>query len=189
MKVWDLTRARRSRISPSTPATSRGAWRAQRATGHRRQGPGDPVLEGRFRPRWGHRGSHRRGPGAGVHPRQAAARLGRLGRPGEALAASPVAAKKIDAKAPAQIFAASPGGAKVATAGADKIVRIWKADDGALIKELPAAEQPVVALALKGDGALVAVATGDKIVQVFQTADAKATTAGTPHTRSTISGV
>ena len=38
-------------------------------------------------------------------------------------------------------------GKKLATAGADKVVRIWNPADGKLLKEFAASDQPIVAIA------------------------------------------
>ena len=53
-------------------------------------------------------------------------------------------------KADSPLFALSPDGSKVATGGDDKIVRIWNAADGSLVKEIDAAGEPVIAIGLQG---------------------------------------
>ena len=72
----------------------------------------------------------------------------------------------------ATVFAFSSDGAKAATAGADKIVRVWNVADGKTIKELPAFDQEIKTLAFNGDASQLAVALANKTVSIRKIEDA-----------------
>ena len=82
------------------------------------------------------------------------------------------APRMIDAKALVNVFALSRDGSKLATAGGDKVVRLWNPADGKSIKEITT-DAPVVAIAFQQDGSKIAVALGSKSVRIYQTADGK----------------
>ena len=64
----------------------------------------------------------------------------------------PVAApRRFETKGPVAAFALSRDGTKLATAGADKVVRVWNPSDGKLIREVTT-EQPIVAVVISHDG-------------------------------------
>ena len=115
-----------------TAASSRPATRPTRSG----SGKATSLRKRRSKPR-------RRRARPGVSSEQPTARLGGIGRPGPALAASGRRVRGGSrAKGPVAAFALSRDGTKLATAGADKVVRIWNPADGKLIKEIPL-DQPV----------------------------------------------
>ncbi len=80
----------------------------------------------------------------------------------------PVAApRRFEIKGPVAAFALSRDGTKLATAGADKVVRVWNPADGKLIREITV-DQPVVAAAFPQDVAQLAVALANKSVRILQ---------------------
>ncbi len=81
--------------------------------------------------------------------------------------------RKIDVKAPAAVFSLSQDGTKLATAGNDKILRIWNLADGKLVKEIPAPDQQIAAAALRADGSQAALALANKVVRICGVGDGK----------------
>ena len=69
-------------------------------------------------------------------------------------------------------FASSRDGTKLATAGADKTIRVWNAADGKLIKEIATGE-PIVAVAFHQDGSQLAAALANKSVRIYAVGDGK----------------
>ena len=65
--------------------------------------------------------------------------------------------RRIDTKGSIVAFDLSQDGKTLATAGADKVVRIWNTTDGKSLKEIPAPDQPIVAVAFRQDGTQVAI--------------------------------
>ena len=61
---------------------------------------------------------------------------------------------------------------KLATAGGDKVVRIWNPVDGNLIKEIDV-DQPVIAVAARQDGSQLAVALANQTARIFAVSDGK----------------
>lgn len=63
--------------------------------------------------------------------------------------------------------AVSPDGVRVATASADRSVKIWLAADGTLLRSLPAHPDAVFDVAFSPDGAQVATACRDGVLRLF----------------------
>ena len=81
--------------------------------------------------------------------------------------------RRFDARGPIKSFALSDDGTKLATAGDEKILRIWNPSDGKLIREIPAPDHAIVAVAFRQDGAQVAMALANKTVRIVNVADGK----------------
>ena len=60
-----------------------------------------------------------------------------------------------------------PAGAVVATAGADRTVRLWSLAEGKELRKIQAHEGDVYAVAFSADGRLLASASADKTVRLF----------------------
>ena len=133
--IWPLPRLaaskapRRSSRSPggATPSKSPPATRpapSGSGTGRRRlAGTDRDALRHHPRPR--------------LHPQQPADHLGRLRRPRPPLATTSRGSEGHRREGAGESGLRQPDGGKLATAGDDKIVRIWNGPDGALVKEIP----------------------------------------------------
>ena len=65
--------------------------------------------------------------------------------------------RRIDSKGAARVFVVSHEGNRAASAGADKIMRVWILAEAKLVKEIAGNGQPVIALALCGNGSQAAI--------------------------------
>lgn len=65
----------------------------------------------------------------------------------------------------------SPDGKLIATAGYDRIIRLWNAADGSLLRELKAHNGAVFDLAFSPDGSLVASASADETAKIWRVSD------------------
>ena len=74
--------------------------------------------------------------------------------------------RRMETKGPVTVFALSREGTKLASAGADKVVRIWNPADGKLVKEI-AVEQPVIGVAFPQDSSKLAVALANKSARIY----------------------
>ena len=141
IKIWDLATGPAGQgTSKATPATCQSAaWRGDgSAARHRRQGPHDPALERPTSPGSHDRNTRRGRPRPGLSAQQPAARLGRLRRPGPALAAS-VAAASADStrRGRSTRFALSAATAPSSQPpAATRSSGSWNPADGKLIKEI-----------------------------------------------------
>ena len=81
--------------------------------------------------------------------------------------------KRIDSKGAARVFVVSHEGNRAASAGADKIVRVWTLAEGKLVKEIAGNGQPVIALALCGSGSQAAIGLANKVVRICSVDDGK----------------
>ena len=93
------------------------------------------------------------------------------------------AAGALPAAAPVQTIAAhkdaildltfSPDGKKLATCGYDRLVKLWDAATGRLVRELKDHSDAVYGVSFSPDGALLASGSADRAVKVWQVADGK----------------
>jgi len=93
------------------------------------------------------------------------------------------AAGALPAGAPVQTIAAhkdaildltfSPDGKTLATCGYDRLVKLWDAETGRLVRELKDHSDAVYGVAFSPDGALLASGSADRAVKVWQVADGK----------------
>src|SRR5437867_3085777 len=67
----------------------------------------------------------------------------------------------------------SPDGKTLASAGADKTVKLWNVADGKELKTINAHAGTVFGLAFSRDGKQLATAGGDKLVKIWNVADGK----------------
>jgi WD40 repeat protein len=81
--------------------------------------------------------------------------------------------RRLEAKGAVLAFAASLDGARIAAAGADRIVRIWTPADGKLVKEIAGNDQAVLAVAFGGKGNQVAFALSNKVLRICSADDGK----------------
>ena len=90
------------------------------------------------------------------------------------MAADDESRKAADAAEPLWAVATSPGGQTYATAGADKLIRLYDAPTGKLLTTLTGHAAAAPALAYLSDTALV-TGSGDKLVKLWDTATGQAT--------------
>ncbi|GIW93625.1 MAG: hypothetical protein KatS3mg110_1666 [Pirellulaceae bacterium] len=61
----------------------------------------------------------------------------------------------------------TPDGQRLISAGADQMARLWRADDGALLREFTAHTGPIYCLAISGDGRWLATGAQDNTIRLW----------------------